>query len=68
MDSLYDGLCLKVLDCALVCAVIRENAMGNDGAGSATEHLVNDMTRESEQLLEHLREVARRQLEDIKGS
>lgn len=68
MDRPYYDLCLKVLDCAFVCAVISENARSNDGAGSAIEHLVKDMTRDAEQLLEHLREVAKRQLEDIKGS
>lgn len=68
MDSLEYGLFCKVLDCLQVCVVISENARSNDGAGSATEHLVKDITREAQELLEHLREVAKRQLEDIKGS
>ncbi len=68
MDRPEYGLYRKVLDCAMVCAAISETALCHDGAGSATEHLVKDMTREAEQLLEHLREVAKRQLEDIKGS
>lgn len=68
MDSSEYGLFCKVLDCLQACVVISENAKSNEGAGRATEHLVKDMTREAQELLEHLIEVIKRQSEAIKGS
>lgn len=68
MDSSEYGLFCKVLDCLQVCVVIMERAKSNDGARRATEHLVKDMTREAQELFEHLCEVIRRQSEAIKGS
>lgn len=68
MDNPYYSLCRKVLDCAQVCVIISENASSSDDARWATEHLVKDLTMEAQGLLEHLREVSKRQSKEMEGS
>lgn len=68
MDSPEYGLFCKVLDCLQACVVISERAKGNDGVRRATEHLVKDMTREAQELLEHLCTVVERQSEALKDN
>lgn len=63
MDSLYYTLCSEALDCAKLCVQISENAICAAASSRATEHLVSDMLRETQNLKGYLLEVVRRQSE-----